>query len=93
MSVQFDAFLGSATALSSFTLTDTRVYLNVGASKNSAEVQALYSWTSIEQDPCDLLKYQNFLFINISVKHWLPCVKESLLFPLQALRISHVPRP
>lgn len=33
MSVQFDAFLGSATALSSFTLTDTRVYLNVGASK------------------------------------------------------------
>jgi len=56
MSLPFDAFLGSAAALSSFTLTDTRVYLNLGASKNSEEHSAMYHWTNIEYDPLRLVE-------------------------------------
>lgn len=56
MNMPFDAFLGSATALSSFTLTNTLVYLNLGASTGSEEHQFMYRWTSIEPDPLRLVE-------------------------------------
>jgi hypothetical protein len=56
MNMPFDAFLGSATALSSFTLTDTRVYLNLGTSNRSDEHQSMYRWACIEYDPLRLVE-------------------------------------
>ena len=55
MNMSFDAFVGSATALSSFTLGDTRVYLNLGKQKSVKEHSAFYHWTSIEHDPLRLV--------------------------------------
>ncbi|WP_334118310.1 hypothetical protein [Limnobacter sp.] len=51
MRMPFDAFLGSATALSSFTLPETRVYLNLHAAKTTPYIQPPYVWTSVEYDP------------------------------------------
>lgn len=56
MSMPFDAFLGSAAALSSFTLNDTRLYLNLGTSNSNKEHHAVYSWASIEHDPLRLVE-------------------------------------
>lgn len=56
MNMPFDAFLDSATALSSFTLTDTRVYLNLETSNSSVEHESIYNWTSIEHDPLRLIE-------------------------------------
>ncbi len=55
INMAFDTFVGSATALSSFTLTDTRVYLNLSKSKGVKEHSASYHWTSIEHDPLRLV--------------------------------------
>ena len=55
MNMPFDAFVGSATALSSFTLGDTRIYLNLVKPKNVKGHSAFYHWTSIEHDPLRLV--------------------------------------
>lgn len=52
----FSEFSGSAVALSSFSLPDTQVYLNVFSSSNSQALQISKFWVGIAEDPVRLIQ-------------------------------------
>lgn len=58
MNMPFAEFVGSATALSSFTLPETRVYLNVGKADEQKQSTSDRCWVGIEQDPLRLREVQ-----------------------------------
>lgn len=54
MHMPFAEFVGSAAALSSFTLPETRVYLNIGKADEPKQSASDRCWVGIEQDPLRL---------------------------------------
>lgn len=59
MALPFNEFLGSAAALSSFTLPDTTVYLNLKIQATPEASGSEPCWVGVAQDPLRLIETQN----------------------------------